>query len=248
MTTMSSCGIAAYRLFVVVTLPRSGSNHLMSLLRSHPEIGSARELLRAGRPRHVLRRTIDRVPGSRRVAGNLAVGAVRRHLAEYVEPVRGFKLMLRQHPAALRALVADGDVAVVHLTRENVLASYSSSLIAKATGQGAARVGDRIRRTTVPFDSRDFERYRLRVLRANAHLDDLCRRSGREPLHLEYRRLADPVVLEVLLTHLGVRTAPLTSRTAKRNTSDIAMRFVDPDAVRAHLDVLGRPEWASEDA
>lgn len=248
MTTMNSGGTALYRLFVVATLPRSGSNHLASLLRSHPEIGSSGELLRAQRSRQRLRRRIDRVPGVRRIVGGLGVGAARRHLAEHVEPVRGFKLMIRQHPCALRVLVADSDVVVVHLTRENVLASYSSELLAKATGQGVARVGDCILGATVPFVPRDFERYRRKVLHANAYLLDLCRHSGRQPFPLEYRQLADPAVRDLLLAHLGVRTMALVSNQAKRNTSDVVMRFDEPDAVRAHLDTIGRPEWASEDA
>jgi LPS sulfotransferase NodH len=246
--------------FVILTAPRSGSNMLVGLLEQHPGVRCFGELMRQTPAWYA---TGEREPRPESVLH--VFGALRDRYpdddARYADPYGfveaayatspggshyGFKLHLHQQPGFVDRLVADRRYRLILLRRENVLAQYSSEKIAERTGQGAARVGDRVEQVKVRFDEDDFSRYREAWTRAWSRLMDRVRRAGRPALSVGYVELMAGGVGRVL-EHLGLPAGscgePITLR---RNDPCILNRFENPAEAERVLNRLGAGSWATE--
>lgn len=247
------------RHFVILTEQRSGSTMLVHTLRRHPAVCCFGELLRKT-PRWMLLkgykgqlRVIERVdPKWRKDRHRFAHAEAFRDAVYATEPGHdwyGFKLHLDQHDGYLTRAVERPEERLILLRRENLLAQFSSELIAKATGQGNANTATagEIKKAKVRFSPREFNRH---VKHTDRRWDDLRQaidRVGREHVYLSYLDATAGDGIVRVLEHLGLDPVEdLSSNTVKRNSSRIVDRFTNPDDVLAHLERIGRPDWAEE--
>ncbi len=121
---------------IILTTQRSGSTFLVECLRSHPEIECSGEILN-GQPDHAVppfRGPFKQVMKALRIARTGAWMPGRWMDAFYGRgraKVRCFKAMYNQlsRPFALRYLVENEDVRVIHLRRHNLLKVHVSTLL-----------------------------------------------------------------------------------------------------------------------
>jgi hypothetical protein len=249
-------GVARQKRFVLLAMPRSGSNMLVSLLDTHPEIDCFGELMRIT-PDWMRREgyrgallSLEHVdPKYQDDAVRFAnPGAFVDELVAKcaTKPIVGFKLMLMQHPQFLDELIDDAGYAKILLYRANPLAAYSSGQIAKVTGQGTARKGMEIKRAKVTFEEEDFRRYL--ELRERRYEEVRQRLAASGPyLEVEYLELVAGDAVLRAVGFLGAETSvELQPDTIKRNSSNLLERFNNPDTVQTVLTALGAEDWAVE--
>lgn len=243
--------------FVIITMQRSGSNMLVTMLDSHPEIKCFGELMRKT-PGWMRKqgyrgalRILDKVdPVYRKDAYRFA------HPYDFVEAAyatkprasrHGFKIHIDQHREFLDALIQDPEYRIIVLRRENVLAQYSSWKISEVTGQGNAPKGTKVKTAQVDFSPRNFKSYLKRVDKDYELVWQRIRESGKSFFEIKYTELTDKERMRELAGFLEVDTSfPLEPGTEKRNPSDIVARFTNPEKVRETLSEIGHEEWGSE--
>jgi len=239
--------------FVLLASQRTGSNMLVSVLDSHPQVRCHGELLRKRSKTREGEVGVARLLADRRFHDH---SYRQRRPLRFVEavfaldpgaPVIGFKLMLSQSRKLRDRVIADTSVRKVLLFRENLLAAFSSTLIATVTGQGTARVGEPLQRARVPFSAADFEQFRVQRSEKEARVREQLHASGQEFLEVEYLEASTPEGQLRVLEFLGADQAlPVEAGTAKRNTNVILDRFVNPDDVLAYLSLKGLERWQIE--
>ncbi len=233
---------------MIVSKQRSGTNHFVSLLKSHPQIACYGEVFRDGY------RVTDLIGPefAHYLPINARTSDPNRFLDDleaFVQPeaeMLGFKVFPSQF-VPVTQIAHRENLKIIRLVRRNLLATYSSSRIAQATGQGVARANEEVRKAKVDFDAKDFERF----MRSQGSLDSqvdaaLAHIPEDRVFHLEYSQLNDEPKMESLLEFLGAAPQPMTSHTQKRNPSKIVDRFNNPDAAMAYLKSKGLTDWAEE--
>lgn len=238
--------------FVIAALPRTGSNMLVSLLGSHSRIACYGELfrkelalvkdIRAG----ILRKNDEYLDIDYRLASPYKYLDDVFSLSDPKVLSCGFKLMLTQSLDLSIELASSDNWKVIFLERENVLACYSSQEIAKVTGQGAARIKDKIVKAEVEFDELHFERYLLRRKKLIDKFLASTDTSSEKFLHLKYTSLTRESTYEDIQSFLGVESEKIRTYTKKRNSSNIVSRFTNADDVRTYLKAKGVEFWAEE--
>ncbi|MCZ0814014.1 hypothetical protein N5A93_17475 [Roseovarius sp. EGI FJ00037] len=234
--------------FMIVSKQRSGTNHFVSLLKSHPQIACYGEIFRDGY------RVTDLIGEA--FAHYLPIEARTSdpnrfldELEDFVAPeakTLGFKVFPKQLlPVA--QIAHRSEMRVIRLVRPNLLATYSSSRIAAMTGQGAVRVGEEVRRVKLDFDAQDFERF----MTAQGKKDDEVNRvleviPEERVFRMFYSELGHEPVLEKLLGFLNVEPMPMTSNAVKRNPSQIVERFNNSSDVMKYLERHNLTCWAEE--
>ena len=165
-------------------------------------------------------------------------------------PVVGFKLFPRHNDAVMAHVLEDTAIRKLVLYRENILASYSSVLIARETGLYMHHSTDAepVAQVKVRFDPHDFEAFHDRyagwfrsVFRSIAASGQVCR-------PIEYCQLTEKALIGGLLAFLGVEpdTYEPGSRSLKLNPTDILSRFSNPEAAHAFLVERDRLSWSHE--
>ena len=243
--------------FVILTHQRSGSNMLVSMLDSHPEIKCFGELMRIT-PEWMKQkgyrgalRVLEKVPEHYKEA---------RYRFDYPEafvqeafataPNRsfyGFKLHINQHTEYMKRLIHDPKWKIVILQRENKLAQFSSSKIAEITGQGNAPKGTKIKQATAQFDSREFKSFLARMQKEWNRVWEEIDSAGRDYFYIPYTNLASQSALQNLFQFLGADPAfDVEAGTEKRNPSNILARFSNQEEAASALEEMGRTEWSEE--
>jgi hypothetical protein len=163
----------------------------------------------------------------------------------------GFKHMIkvasRREDPVMAQLIDDDRFRAMFLYRANYLASFSSELLVRVTGQAHLRAGEKAKRGTVEFDAAHFNHYWRERDRLLQHWREEFARTKAELLVVEYNEMRATGGAEPFVRFLGEEpVAKATQTLAKRNSDDILSRFDNPDDVRRYLDEIGRPEWANE--
>jgi len=244
--------------FVIVTNRRSGSNMLVSMLDNHPEIKCFGELMRRT-PRWMKRKGYR---GALRVLEK--VDAIYKsdryrfdHPYEFVQAafetaprrktLSGFKLHLGQNQSFLFRLIQNPDWKLVVLERENKLAQYSSSKIARVTGQGSLRKGAKVVRVTVPFSVLKLKWFLRRERKEWERVYSKLGTSGKDYFYIRYTDLLSKPVIQNMLEYLGADPSiEIEPMTEKRNPSDILSRFLNPEKSKAVLLKMGCEGWCKE--
>ena len=234
--------------FMIVSKQRSGTNHFVSLLKSHPQIACYGEIFRDGY------RVVDLI--GEEFANYVPIETRTNNPDRFLDDLEnfvkadsdmfGFKVFPRQF-LPVTQIARRADMQIIRLVRPNLLATYSSSRIAKLTGQGSVRVGQEVRRAKLDFDAQDFENF----IAFQASMDDDVDKALKvipedRVFHMEYSELGAETTLENLLRFLGATPRPMTSETQKRNSSRIVERFNDPNAAIAYLERHGLTDWIEE--
>ncbi|MGV6804687.1 MAG: hypothetical protein ACWA49_10810 [Ruegeria sp.] len=254
------------RRFIIVSKQRSGTNHFVSLLKSHPQIASFGEIFRDGFKvsefigNHFAHyeKFDSRVSDPNRFLDDLeafvktdAYQKYRSDSQNYPHSndeidILGFKVFPKQFLPVSQIANRDG-LKVIRLERTNLLACYSSNRIAKATGQGSVGVRQEVERAKIDFDPEDFERFVAFHCSRDEDVDQALEViPDSNVFHMKYTEVNSEDVLKNLLTFLEVAPRPMTSLTQKRNPSRIVERFNNPEEVIAYLERHDRTEWLEE--
>lgn len=160
-------------------------------------------------------------------------------------PVRGFKLFAKHSKKAMDWVMDEPQMRIVHLHRANLLAEYSSLLVAYADGHWVGGP-ESLRRRRIDFDAGRFLRF---VDMKRRYIDSvrerLAQRAG-PSTEIEYSEFTRARLNDVLGFLLGApQDAEFASLGIKRQLADrVIERFDNPDEVMRCLAALGQEGWA----
>lgn len=240
---------------VLLAAPRTGSHLLLNLLNSSARVFFDAELLnsahisvfagdiahdqagalytlRANDPLQFLRVMLSR---SHHVDGRMLDDVA----------VRGFKLFPQQSHRALDWVLQEPAFRIVHLHRANLLAEFSSSIAAYATGEwvaGDRRSGPR----RYPFQSGRFLAFVEMKRRYLGQLRDRLAARGADVCEIEYSAI-DRHSVNGALSHLLGEACDLSTNALglkQQLSGPVIDRFTNPDDVMRCLAAIGHEEWA----
>ena len=121
--------------FVIIAAPRTGSNYLCSILNTHSDILCHHELFHADKIYYARNLNKDKID-----LGTIAQRdrSPKRFIQkiwqqEFNSSAIGFKLLSGQNPKAFNLVIKDKSIKKVLLSRQDLLRTYASLLIAKKT-------------------------------------------------------------------------------------------------------------------
>jgi len=233
------------RPFIILANQRSGSNFLALTLDKHPDVHCYGEVFRQGCPARRRPSSEPYRPSESRFSGYLKAF---EKGAKGVS-ANGFKMMYAQAPYVTRKILDNEKWSVIFLRRRNRLAQYACMLHAQRSNRGVVLDGHDPNAGNLPFDEDVFGRYIESIDRRETAVIGSVRNTqtwgGASILELDYEDLCQDGLVPIL-RFLNVREMDLEPATAKRQSSDIASRFQEPNRVLDYLDRIGRPEWAVE--
>ena len=246
--------------FVVICAARTGSSHFVSVLSGHPDLFVNGNIFdgRKQKRLHVFWPKEDMTAERRAELIKLRDENPEEFLervceAAYGRPHIGFKIFSRENDRMLDILIEDASVRKVILYRRNVLASFSSFLVALKTGQYDLRDSEKKKETPlVKFNGPKFIRYHNRY--AGFFRDAIEKlNAANQVFHfVNYEDINNPGVLSNVVAFLGADPSKGISRDAqfkrqiKQNSSDILSRFSNPKAVEKFLRRHGLLHWSHE--
>lgn len=234
--------------FVVVCGGRTGSNLLCGILDQHPYVACHYEVFN---PRAIY------LNQNRLFEDEAALAARNVDPASFIESLYndagtyravGFKLLTTHDAVALDHCLAAPDIKKIVLSRGNLLAQYSSQLIADRTQQWLAVDRPESGVVKVVFEVADFMEY---VDHLTAQYEDIEQRLSKIPandiLRIEYSGLASRKLARTLFNFVGVPDFEIRfPQLQKQNTSSILDRFSNPAEVIKVLHEIGESEWVYE--
>lgn len=234
----------AARKFVVLTIPRTGSNYLCSLLNAHPEILCHHEVFNASGIfcSLDLRSRASYYFGTLEERDRDPLGFLERVWnRSFGRPAVGIKLCRGQNRAAFEAVLADAAVRKIVMRRHNRVKTYVSEMVAQLTGEWESYPGIRPpgERILLPVPPAGLFRW---VEHNETWYDEIGRRlagSGQTPLALDYEDLfADGTsavrrVLELL--EVAADGPALAGATRKQNPTDLRRLVANFDELAAAL-------------
>lgn len=234
--------------FMILAHRRTGSNLLVSLLNSHPQLRCFGEVFREQYNFNLY------MP---ELAKEFTDYATRTsNPAKYLQAISeqidvgthswGFKLMAFQLQTEFAELLAEQAVKVIVLSRENQLAQYSSELIAAATGQGIAGQNVEVETAEVHFSAKEFNKFRQKVEDDFHVATHAIRAVGLPCLELEYMELQKEETLNKVCEFLNVGPGKMKSGLQKRNNPAVINRFKNFHFARTYLVNHGLNRWAVE--
>jgi LPS sulfotransferase NodH len=239
----------------ILTSARSGSNLLVSLLNSHPEFLFHGEVfnkhkVHTFRPSHIMSQLLDIDATELRNRDPVRFLETIYALSPTHLTTIGFKMFLTHHAGVLNRMMQQDDMRIVFHERRNRLASYSSMMIAAATGvywmKGEDADGAAKEKIRISFDSDDFDRYVGMLDDWYAAAEERLIARGNF-LRTEYAELQSPETLHALAEFLGAQTRfEMKPAIVKQNHSNPLDRFDNPEAAVAHMERIGRTEWLGE--
>lgn len=234
------------RRFVIFSAARSGTSLVVSTLNQHPDLLCHGEVFHPRPTWHLKGNLAEVDPATLDRSGMAFVDQV--FSAAPGRRAVGFKMWRNQAEGIADALLADESVAKIILDRPNLLACYSSTLLARETqvwnvGAGKA-VPDEIAEAQVAFEPRGFQKF---VEARNEQFAIYRTLSRGLTLDLAYGDVVRDGVAPIL-DFLGLEPTPLPFGKVRLHAPDILGRFTDEsrDEARAAIERLGHPDWASE--
>lgn len=234
--------------FVVLAAPRTGSNHLCTLLGSTPGVAMHYELFHPNDSFFAKGTQASKAlatPVQDRNADPVAflnrVKASDSHLKV------GFKLFPGHADKLMRHLVEAPGVRKLVLRRDNVLAVYASSV--KAMMQQRFYAHDpSCPNVLVQFDAEKFDKFRATYEGWYAQIGALATEAGEPFFFLPYAQIGNPHVTAAAVHYVTGRTprSELKSTHVKTGSTDIVSRFENADEVDAWLTANGHDAWRWE--
>ncbi|QLC21732.1 hypothetical protein HFP51_05805 [Parasphingopyxis sp. CP4] len=159
----------------------------------------------------------------------------------------GFKQHFGKPGRSSTQQIIDLKLPTLILDRSNVLACYSSSKIAKKTGQGSLIDPAKRRRAKVDFVPDEFSLFLARRRKIDKHWNGELEKTGVDTMTLEYNEARTLAGMERVAEFLGQEAGKFGDwGTAKRNSNNILSRFSNPDNAEAYLEAHDLMDWAEE--
>lgn len=213
--------------FVLLAVPRTGSNWLCTLLGSHPEILCHHEIFNPDAIHYALDwrdGTFDFGSVADRDRDPLPV-LDRTWRQSLGFRVVGFKLNRGQNPRVFDRVLEDRGVRKILVLRRNRIKTHVSELVAERTGEWESYPGMKIGRVKPQIEV-DVDHLRAHIARNQDYYDELRRRlatDGQQPLEVTYEELPHDHERRRILDFLGVapRLDILRAATRKQNPKDL---------------------------
>lgn len=240
--------------FVIIANPRTGTNHFIDLLNSHPAVTSHREVFH----RHSVYLKNGTKDGLLEERNKDPIAFLKKLYDESPTRACGFKIFMDHDDSVLDAVLYDSDIKKIILYRSNFLAVYSSDKIAEAENRylivdkDAGKISDGAydsSRTEVKalFTRNEFEARWKAYQQHYRHAVDVLNETGQNYLFMTYEDFINESFFRRVFPFLGLAQPPrLVTRKKKMNASDILSRFSNPDDARSHIEEIGRQNWAYE--
>jgi hypothetical protein len=226
--------------FVILAVPRTGSNLLCTLLNSHPEILCHHELFN---PRGIFTALTHREGcpfGSIEERDRDPLRFLQRvwqAAAEY--RCVGFKWTLGQNETVLRSVLHDPGVRKIVLRRRNRIKTYVSELIARHTQQWEVYSAEELHvpRPQVFVEPSELWAYINRSEQFYQQIAATLDQSRQPCLGLEYESLGIEAEQHRMLAFLGVRDVAqrLVAQSVKQNPTDLCELIANFDDLAARI-------------
>lgn len=231
---------AAVQRFVVLAVPRTGSNLLCTLLDSHPEILCHHEVFN---PQGIFLSLSQRHLGE-----PIALEQRDQRPLEFMEMIWdtgkgyhcvGFKWTLGQSDTVLQAVCRDERVKKIVLRRRGRIKTFVSETIAQATDQW--EVYDRQElvqpRPRIRVDCEKLHDHIARNHRFYDQLVDTLEECAQPYIELFYEEVLEPAEHERILRFLGVTDSqlPLNAASVKQNSTNLQETIANFSELEASL-------------
>lgn len=233
--------------FVIVGSARTGTSFITDSLLSHPDV------LMHGEPFqmenldwHIRAEVRDKVDLSLRERDPVAFI---HHLYSLNSgrPFVGAKILHGQNDIAQEAVCQDAAFRKILLRRTNLLAVFSSYLLAEQTGMWNFQWEIDRSGVKINFDAARFRDFVSWQQRREARMLGLAASGPERWLMISYSPEQMAERLDQAVTFLGLDRARMTLSELKRmNTAVTIDRFENPGDVEAALQAIGHPEWSRE--
>lgn len=233
--------------FVLLSAARSGTSLCIETWKSHPQILAQGEIFHPEIHAHLSREFLVGHDLSLRDNDPIAFADQVLNFSMGRKAV-GFKMWKNQSPVVCDYLMRDESVIKIILERSNLLAHYSSNLLAEKTGlwninHGTGRLAVE-ENNKLPFsvqDFKDFIEYYKRLF------DDYRSSSRGAVIELSYVQCAR-LDFSKIYTALNVQHIEIEPKMVKLYSNDILSRFQAESRplIEDELDRMGRSEWIEE--
>jgi len=237
--------------FVIIASPRTGSSHLTKLLDQQSDIVCNGEIFhpkkvyvhweKADKPRDVLEQLAE-------LRGRDPRAFLDRVYAQnYGCAHVGFKIFSGHNDDIFDELVKDRAIRKIVLLRRNILASYSSSLIAQKTGKHSVRTPP-TEQPVVEFNPKRFVAYATRYTSFYRSVFERLNEARQEFYVVHYEQINDLWFFSSLIAFIGADPANVvrTRGAIKLNSSAILSRFSNPEVAEEFLREHGLMSWLYE--
>jgi hypothetical protein len=246
--------------FVIICAARTGSSHFVSSLGGHPDIFMNGNIFDAARPDrlYVFWPKEDVTAALREELCTLRANDPQAFLdricsVTYARAHVGFKIFEGENDTFLDRMLADHEVRKIVLYRRNLLASFSSALVARETGQYGQRDGKtRPEPPKVRFSANKFAKFHDRYVAFFDQVTEKLTKNRQFYFMVNYEDINEPRVLADIVSFVGGDATKPFSRDlqykaqVKQNSLDILSRFSNPRAVRKYLTEAGLLHWMRE--
>ena len=236
--------------FVILSMPRSGSSYLYTKLNSHPSMVVHGELFKprgmgalSGKLRQNRKLNLVWLNQRYRERYPLKFLAKAMNFDKEID-CAGFKLFFPQNKLVLEHIVKSDDYKKIVLSRENLLAAYSSARSVQVAGQKKIFKGETPKSVKIIFIPDDFELYCNRINKYVGLGVDLLKKFNVKYLPLEYSEIASNYPFNNILDFLEMdNTVTLESAVIKRNSNTILDRFENPEEVFSYMNKINKMHW-----
>jgi|HubBroStandDraft_6_1064221.scaffolds.fasta_scaffold115545_2 hypothetical protein len=245
--------------FVIICAPRTGSSYLVGVLSGHPELFVNGNIFDTRKKRlPVFWPNEDLTSGATsellELRGRDPESFLQRILStNYGREHVGFKMFNGENNEILGRIVADQNFRKVVLYRHNVLANFSSALVAGKTGKYDLKEGEEMPATPkVRFDESKFERFEKRYTSFFRSVIERLNDSGQMFYYFDYEHIGEPRLIQNLVSFIGGNSTRSIlkdkqyKRQVKQNPSNILSRFSNPKEVKSFLRDRSLLHWAHE--
>ena len=231
-----------YQKFVILTHARSGSSLMVQLLKSHPEILCFGELFVNKRIGFNQEGFDQNQPELLALRNEQPI----RFLKEYVfagwsddHQAVGFKLFPDQMDNGAFKLLwewleANKDVKIIHLNRNNQLATYASLLKARKTKQFGITSEENRSMAQVEMNPREAQEF---FEMRESYRNEIVNRFNDRRLDITYEELDQGMedAMRKVQAFLGLKVVELQSKKVKQETRPLADVILNYDSLKAEL-------------
>jgi len=242
--------------FLIVSIPRSGSNMLVGMLDQHPEIQCYAELFH---PDKIYNRDVfsrhgipDFTLNQRNKDPFGYLDYIFRHKFKQNTKAIGFKIFPGQNDELLQLLLQDSSIKKIILIRDNLLRCYLSLKSAELNNVYFIREGsEQIAPSdqSLVLDVKDFIQYQKENTDFFNRILSKLKKSGLEYLVLHYENLLDREQQLDLLNFIGIKPDPglLKVISVKQRKKDITEKIINFDETKEWLSSLYLTQYLEEE-
>ncbi|MGD0190894.1 MAG: sulfotransferase [Rhizomicrobium sp.] len=237
--------------FIIVAMPRTGSNFLVAQLNAQPDIWCHGEVFA---DHHVWAKYSKNQKASRMGREPELLNLRESHLKDFLEALSrenggrahvGAKILFSH--IHFDAIASDKAIKKIVLLRQNVLAQFASRSVSLATGAWNPQQMEKATREPVKFDATEFVKHYNRYVKSYRSLFASLNRSGQRYWVIRHDELNNDSAIEGVLSFLGAGASIVTAKHPDvRAPLDVVSRFSNQNDVLEFLRQNDKMAWVCE--